>query len=160
MSRLTCGGHIQHMYSWWWVRLSPETCGVKPLRRIKTQLLHLVGFHLNLYYSVVAGINRHNTHIPAFGWYSFSQKLYHLLFLSVVDKCLHILYSAKGHHKFGFVVTFRILKIIQTLIEIHTNTNLLSAPSKASTLNTNGGNAYKIDQRLIILVSVIGGGGK
>ena len=42
MSRLTCG-HIQHMYSWWWVRLSPETCRVKPLRRIKTQLLHLVG---------------------------------------------------------------------------------------------------------------------
>jgi len=25
------------------VRLSPETCRVKPLRRIKTQLLHLVG---------------------------------------------------------------------------------------------------------------------
>jgi len=24
------------------VRLSPETCRVKPLRRIKTQLLHLV----------------------------------------------------------------------------------------------------------------------
>ena len=42
MSRLTCG-HIQHMYSWWWVRLSPETCRVKPLRRIKTQLFHLVG---------------------------------------------------------------------------------------------------------------------
>ena len=34
MSQLTCG-HIQHMYPWWWVRLSPETCGVKPLRRIK-----------------------------------------------------------------------------------------------------------------------------
>ena len=33
MSRLTCG-HIQHMYSWWWVELSPETCRVKPLRRI------------------------------------------------------------------------------------------------------------------------------
>ena len=31
------------MYSWWWVRLSPETCRVKSLRRIKTQLLHLVG---------------------------------------------------------------------------------------------------------------------
>ena len=42
MSRLTCG-HIQHIYSWWWARLSPETCRVKPLRRIKTQLLHLVG---------------------------------------------------------------------------------------------------------------------
>ena len=42
MSQLTCG-HIQHMYSWWWVRLSPGTCRVKPLRRIKTQLLHLVG---------------------------------------------------------------------------------------------------------------------
>ena len=42
MSRLTCG-HTQHMYSWWWVRLSPETCRVKPLRRIKTQLLHLFG---------------------------------------------------------------------------------------------------------------------
>ena len=23
------------MYSWWWVRLSPETCRIKPLRRIK-----------------------------------------------------------------------------------------------------------------------------
>jgi len=42
VSRLTCG-HIQHMYSWWWVRLSPETCRVQPLRSIKTQLLHLVG---------------------------------------------------------------------------------------------------------------------
>ena len=27
-------GHIQHMYSWWWVELSPETYRVKPLRRI------------------------------------------------------------------------------------------------------------------------------
>ena len=25
---------MQHMYSWWWVELSPETCRVKPLRRI------------------------------------------------------------------------------------------------------------------------------
>ena len=31
------------MYSRWWVRLSPETCRVKPLWRIKTQLLHLFG---------------------------------------------------------------------------------------------------------------------
>ena len=38
MSRLTCG-HIQHMYSWWWVRLSPETCRVKPLRRIKNAIV-------------------------------------------------------------------------------------------------------------------------
>ena len=28
-------GHIQHMYSWWWVRLLPETCRVKLLRRKK-----------------------------------------------------------------------------------------------------------------------------
>ena len=48
MSRLTCG-HTQHMYSWWWVRLSPETCRVKPLRRIKTRLLHLVGLISLLY---------------------------------------------------------------------------------------------------------------
>jgi len=48
VSRLTCG-HIQHMYSWWWVRLSPETWRVKPLRRIKTQLLHLVGLISLLY---------------------------------------------------------------------------------------------------------------
>ena len=38
------------MYSWWWVRLSPETCRVKPLRRIKTQLLHLVGIISILYW--------------------------------------------------------------------------------------------------------------
>jgi len=31
------------------VRLSPETCRVKPLRRIKTQLLHLVGLISLLY---------------------------------------------------------------------------------------------------------------
>ena len=37
------------MYYWWWVRLSPETCRVKPLRRIKTQLLHLVGLISLLY---------------------------------------------------------------------------------------------------------------
>ena len=37
------------MHSWWWVRLSPETCRVKPLRRIKTQLLHLVGLISLLY---------------------------------------------------------------------------------------------------------------
>ena len=42
MSQLTCG-HIQLVYSIWWMRLLPETCRVKPLRRIKTQLLHLVG---------------------------------------------------------------------------------------------------------------------
>ena len=34
MNNITCG-HIQHMYFWWWVRLSPETCRVKPLRRMK-----------------------------------------------------------------------------------------------------------------------------
>ena len=39
------------MYSWWWVRLSPETCKVKPLRRMKTQLLHLVGLISLLYKS-------------------------------------------------------------------------------------------------------------
>ena len=33
MCLLTCG-HIQHMYSWWWVGLSPEICRVKHLRRI------------------------------------------------------------------------------------------------------------------------------
>jgi len=32
----------QWLYSTW-VRLSPETCRVEPLRRIKTQLLHLIG---------------------------------------------------------------------------------------------------------------------
>ena len=31
------------------MRLSPETCRVKPLRRIKTQLLHLVGLISLLY---------------------------------------------------------------------------------------------------------------
>ena len=39
---LTCG-HIQHMYSWWWVGLSPETCRVKAFAKNKPQLLHLVG---------------------------------------------------------------------------------------------------------------------
>ena len=34
MSQLTCG-HIQHMYSWWWVRLSPETCRVKAIAENK-----------------------------------------------------------------------------------------------------------------------------
>ena len=48
MSRLTCG-HVQHMYSWWCVRLWPETCRVKALRRIKTQLLHLVGLISPIY---------------------------------------------------------------------------------------------------------------
>ena len=33
MYLLTCG-HIQHMYSWWWVGLSPETCRVKHLERL------------------------------------------------------------------------------------------------------------------------------
>jgi len=35
------------------VRLSPETCRVKPLRRIKTQLLHLVGLISLLLYRVI-----------------------------------------------------------------------------------------------------------
>jgi len=35
------------------VRLSPETCRVKPLRRIKTQLLHLVGLISLLEYMLV-----------------------------------------------------------------------------------------------------------
>jgi hypothetical protein len=42
------------MYSWWWVRLSPETCRVKPLRRIKIQLLHLVGLISLLYLILVS----------------------------------------------------------------------------------------------------------
>ena len=40
MCLLTCG-HIQHMYSWWWVGLSPETCRLKAFGKNKTQLLHL-----------------------------------------------------------------------------------------------------------------------
>jgi len=39
------------------VRLSPETCRVKPLRRIKTQLLHLVGLISLLYDQVIFHIN-------------------------------------------------------------------------------------------------------
>ena len=42
MCLLTCG-HIQHMYSWWWVGLSPETCRVKAFAKNKPQLLHHVG---------------------------------------------------------------------------------------------------------------------
>jgi len=37
------------------VRLSPETCRVKPLRRIKTQLLHLVGL-ISLLYQNTASV--------------------------------------------------------------------------------------------------------
>ena len=44
------------MYSWWWVRLSPETCRVKPLRRIKTQLLHLVGLISLTWYKIIHDI--------------------------------------------------------------------------------------------------------
>ena len=55
------------MYSWWWVRLSPETCRVKPLRRIKTQLLHLVGLislHISsLTYVRKLAINCYSLHI-------------------------------------------------------------------------------------------------
>ena len=46
MNQLTCG-HIQHLYSWWWVRLSPETCRVKPLRRIKSNYCILLDFFHN-----------------------------------------------------------------------------------------------------------------
>ena len=47
------------------MRLSPETCRVKPLRRIKTQLLHLVGLislligRGTLNYSVLTVLDRH-----------------------------------------------------------------------------------------------------
>ena len=45
MCLLTCG-HIQHMYSWWWVGLSPETCRVKHLRRInRNYCISLELFH-------------------------------------------------------------------------------------------------------------------
>ena len=46
MCPLTCG-HIQHMYSWWWVGLSPETCRVKAFAKNKPLLLHLVGIIFN-----------------------------------------------------------------------------------------------------------------
>ena len=39
------------MYSWWWVELSPETCRVKPLRRINA-FVAFVGF-VSLYYTTV-----------------------------------------------------------------------------------------------------------
>jgi len=39
------------------VRLSPETCRVKPLRRIKTQLLHLVGLISLLYPCLSMDVN-------------------------------------------------------------------------------------------------------
>jgi len=39
------------------VRLSPKTCRVKPLRRIKTQLLHLVGL-ISLLYSMISGFHK------------------------------------------------------------------------------------------------------
>jgi len=48
------------------VRLSPETCRVKPLRRIKTQLLHLVGLISLLYSTQCTGENKPkcNINIP------------------------------------------------------------------------------------------------
>ena len=38
MSQLTCG-HIQHMYSWWWVTLSPETCRLKAIAKNKNAIV-------------------------------------------------------------------------------------------------------------------------
>ena len=51
----TCFGwhiqHIQHIYSWWWVELSPETCRVKPLRRINAIVascwIYFTTIHIN-----------------------------------------------------------------------------------------------------------------
>ena len=55
MCLLTCG-HIQHMYSWWWVGFLPETCRVKAFAKNKPQLLHLVGiiFTLNILLHLVS----------------------------------------------------------------------------------------------------------
>ena len=41
---------MQHMYSWWWVELSPERCRVKPLRRINAIFAsYWIYFTINLY---------------------------------------------------------------------------------------------------------------
>ena len=58
------------MYSWCWVRLSPETCRVKPLRRIKTHLLHLVGLISLLQYFFVLYPVQYLVSQPYF-WHNF-----------------------------------------------------------------------------------------
>ena len=51
MCLLTCG-HIQHMYSWWWVGLSPKTCRVKHLRRINRNCCISELFHYKIHMRV------------------------------------------------------------------------------------------------------------
>jgi len=46
--------------------LSPETCRVKPLRRIKTQLLHLVGL-ISLLYTAIVLVQDHHTTFTSLG---------------------------------------------------------------------------------------------
>ena len=56
MCLLTCG-HIQHMYSWWCVGLSPETCRVKHLRRLNRNCcISLELFHYNLFCVFLLGL--------------------------------------------------------------------------------------------------------
>ena len=73
MCPLTCG-HIQHMYSWWWVGLSPETCRVKAFAKNKTQLLHLIGiifttmsraFTLVVLANLLSCSYKHDLHLPS-----------------------------------------------------------------------------------------------
>ena len=61
----TCFGRQSHPSSGWWVRLSPETCRVKPLRRIKRNCCILLDlFHYFIMeWGSSTSVEKHNRHI-------------------------------------------------------------------------------------------------
>ena len=72
MCLLTCG-HIQHMYSWWWVGLSPETRRVKHLRRINRNCCILL--ELFYYKSMMHG----TTNIKCIFFYSAVMSFWYVI---------------------------------------------------------------------------------
>ena len=74
--------------------LSPETCRIKPLRRIKTQLLHLVGL-ISLLQSMMLGTTNiklpKKSHTDPEGCILHRQQLVHTSRTSSVLNCIFIL---------------------------------------------------------------------
>ena len=87
MSQLTCG-HMQHMYSWWWVRFSPETCRVKAIAKNKNAIVASCWTYFTYYKAWCTEPQILNT---------FCVQLLFFLIVPFVWKCGKILCSGAGH---------------------------------------------------------------
>ena len=74
------------MYSWWWVELSPETCRVKPLRRINAIVASCW-----IYFTIKHNARNHKVHLTDITSISNEQRVYRTIGTVGKGKNVHTL---------------------------------------------------------------------